>query len=67
MAKSVKDIEKAVAALPRDQLVEFRAWYEQFDADAWDKQINNDAASGKLDRLADAALAEHKAGKSTRL
>jgi hypothetical protein len=67
MAKSVKDIEKAIAALPKDQLMEFRAWYENFDADAWDKQINNDAVGGRLDALAEAALANHKAGKSTRL
>ena len=34
-----------------------------FDADAWDAQIEFDAA-GKLDALAEEALAEYKAGKA---
>ena len=50
-----------------DELREFREWYEKFDSDAWDEQINNDAGSGKLDSLPDAAIAEHKAGKSRKL
>ena len=67
MARTVEDIEKAVAELPQDQLREFRAWYEKFDADAWDDQIQSDIASGKLDSLAEAAIAEHMDGKSTKL
>jgi len=67
MARTVEDIEKAVAELPQDQLREFRAWYEKFDADAWDDQIQSDIASGKLDSLAEAAIAEHLDGKSTKL
>lgn len=43
---------------------EFREWYTKFDSDAWDEQIRNDAASGKLDSLAGVASAEHKGEKS---
>ena len=67
MARTLEDIEKAVSRLPRDQLRLFRAWYERFDADAWDEQIANDAACGRLDALADAAIADHKAGRSSKL
>jgi hypothetical protein len=67
MAKTVEDIEKAVSELPQDQLRAFRAWYERFDSDAWDEQIEEDAAGGKLDALAEAAIADHKAGKSKKL
>jgi hypothetical protein len=67
MAKTVEDIEKAVSELPQDQLRVFRAWYETFDSDAWDEQIEKDAAGGKLDALAEAAIADHKAGKSKKL
>jgi len=67
MAKTVEDIEKAVSELPQDQLRVFRAWYERFDSDAWDEQIEKDAAGGKLDALAEAAIADHKAGKSKKL
>ena len=67
MAISVKDLEKSVANLPLDQLKEFRSWYEEFDVDAWDKQIETDAGAGKLDALAAAAIADHKAGRARKL
>ena len=67
MSITVKEIEQAVAQLPKEQLAEFRAWYEQFDADAWDRQIEEDVAAGKLDAVADAAIADHKAGRTKKL
>ncbi len=67
MAITIEDIEKAIEQLPKDQLRRFRAWYEEFDSDVWDEQIEKDAAAGKLDSLADAAIADHKAGKSKEL
>ena len=67
MAKLVEDIEKAITELPQEQLREFRAWYEEFDSAAWDEQIERDVASGKLDAIADTAIASHKAGKSRKL
>ena len=67
MARTVKEIEQAVTQLSKDQLAEFRAWYEQFDADVWDRQIEEDIAAGKLDALADAAIADHKVGRTKKL
>jgi hypothetical protein len=67
MARKIEEIEKEIAQLPQDQLREFRAWYESFDLTAWDEQIKKDAALGKLDALANAAISEHKAGKSKKL
>ena len=32
--------------------------------DAWDREIERDAAAGKLDKLMDEALQEHRAGKT---
>ncbi len=66
MGRSLKEIEEAVAALPPADLKKFRAWYEKFDAEAWDEQIERDIEAGKLDALADAAIADHRAGKSTK-
>ncbi|MFP5406846.1 MAG: hypothetical protein ACLGHY_11090 [Gammaproteobacteria bacterium] len=54
--RNAKSIEKAVEALPPSELAEFRRWFAEFDAAAWDKQIEQDAAAGKLDRLAAEAL-----------
>jgi hypothetical protein len=42
----------------------FRDWFQSYLADEWDRQIEADAAAGKLDHLAREALAEHKAGRT---
>jgi len=64
---SVDAIEEAVEQLTLDELAQFRAWFEQFDADQWDAKIADDAKSGKLDHLADEALADFKAGRTRTL
>jgi len=48
---SVEQIELKVAKLERDQFARFSAWFENFRADAWDKQISSDAESGKFDAV----------------
>ena len=61
---NIKSIERAVESLPPSELAEFRRWFAEFDAAAWDKQIEQDAASGKLDGLAAEALADYRAGST---
>ncbi len=63
----LEDIEKAVAELRPEELVRFRAWFEEFDADRFDRKIQRDAAAGKLDRLADEALADYRKGHAREL
>ncbi len=58
-------IEKKVSGLSADELSEFRRWFAEFDAAAWDSQIERDVKAGKLDALADEAVRDHAAGKST--
>jgi len=67
MASTIEDIEKAISQLPQDELRKFRDWYEKFDSDAWDEQIEKDAKNGRLDAIANAAIAAHKDGKSKKL
>lgn len=64
---SIKSIEKAVEALPPAELAEFRHWFAEFDAQAWDRQLERDAAAGKLDDLAAEALADHQVGSTRAL
>jgi hypothetical protein len=47
----VKALEAAVQALTPSALAEFRRWFVDFDAAAWDRQLESDAATGKLDAL----------------
>ena len=67
MGITVEELEKLITQLSQEQLREFRVWYEKFDSDTWDEQIEKDAASGKLDTLAESAIAEHRAGRSKKL
>ena len=61
---TLEDIEKALSELPPDQLAEFRAWFEAFDAARFDERIERDAKAGRLDRLAEQALADFRAGRA---
>ena len=63
MKPAVKDIQEAVAQLPTDDLVSFRSRFEDFDAKIWDEQFEDDAKAGRLDALADRALADFRAGR----
>ena len=60
---TVKELEKEVASLSREELVRFRAWFDEFDAQTRDRQIEADANSGKLDKLAEQAITDFKSGK----
>jgi hypothetical protein len=64
---TVEDIENAVANLPPDELARFRRWFEEFEAARFDARIERDAKSGRLDRLADEALADMRAGRAREL
>ena len=64
---TVTEIERAIQQLPTEDLTRFRAWFAEFDAVQWDRQIEHDAAAGRLDALADEALADVREGRSTEL
>ena len=65
--ENIESIEKAVASLPPTDLAKFRRWFAEYDATAWDKQIEQDTASGKIDGLAAEALADYRAGAAQEL
>lgn len=61
----IEIIEKEVSQLSLSELATFRNWFVEFDAAAWDSQIENDAKSGKLDSLAEDAKRAFQAGHAT--
>jgi hypothetical protein len=61
----VEHIEGQVKSLGLDELKDFRDWFAQYDAEAWDDQIEADAKNGKLRSLAERALRDHESGRST--
>ncbi len=63
----LEQLELQIAELGASELKALRAWFECYDAEVWDRQIESDAKSGKLGRLAERALNDHRAGRSTEL
>jgi hypothetical protein len=64
---TIEDIEKAVSRLTQHELARFRAWFEEFEAGRFDQRIERDVRDNKLDRLADAALTDFRAGRAKEL
>ncbi|RWH72321.1 MAG: hypothetical protein EOQ86_26680 [Mesorhizobium sp.] len=63
----LEQIEKSVAELSPEELKAFAAWFEALQADIWDRQIETDAKAGRLDKFAEQALADHRAGRTRSL
>ena len=59
----VEQIEKRIEGLSPEDLAQFRAWFLEYDARAWDRQIEGDSKAGRLDGMIAEALAEYDAGK----
>ena len=59
---TVQEIEQAILQLPAERLAELRDWFLELDNALWDAQMERDVKEGKLDALAERAIAEFKAG-----
>ena len=62
---TIKEIEAAIDRLPRRAFFRLSKWVRARSEDEWDRQIAEDVQAGKLDRLAQAAITEHRAGRTT--
>lgn len=63
----VEAIEREVEQFNRAELSAFRAWFFEHDWQAWDRELEEDAAAGRLDVLGAEALAEYERGETTEL
>ena len=64
---SVDELEKALTALSREDRARLIARMEEIDAAEVDAKIERDAKNGTLDRYAEEALADVKAGRFRKL
>ena len=62
----VEKLERQIKDLSPEELAAFRKWFLAYDWEVWDRQLEQDVAAGKLDALAEKALQDHAAGKSTK-
>jgi hypothetical protein len=59
---TLEQIEAAILTLPSDEFQQLRQWLLGVDYQRWDEQLEQDLADGKLEALAEEAIAEFKAG-----
>ena len=48
---TVAELEQAITQLSEQELDRFHAWFDEYYAELWDKQIEEDEKAGKLDKL----------------
>ncbi len=61
---TVEAITAAIATLPPEEVARIRAWLDEQSEAEWDNQIEQDERAGRLNVLAERALAEHRAGRT---
>ena len=64
---SIHEIEQAVRQLSPHDLASFRAWFAEFDAECWDRQLEEDVAAGRLDKFAEEVRRAIDEGRCTEL
>ncbi|MBE9002240.1 MULTISPECIES: hypothetical protein [unclassified Nostoc] len=60
---SLPEIEAAIMQLSEGEMRDLSNWLQEYLNDAWDKQIEVDAKSGKLDQLIQHAKADIEANQ----
>jgi hypothetical protein len=59
----VEEIQSAIESLSSEEYAQLRQWFSERDWQRWDRQIEGDAESGKLDFLVREALEEKQQGR----
>lgn len=60
---SVEEILSSIESLSREEFARLREWLYERDWERWDREIEEDSKSGKLDFLMKEALTEKADGK----
>lgn len=59
----IKEIESAIARLPPSELAELAKWFEEFQAQVWDEQLESDLKAGRLESLLKQAEQDFEQGQ----
>ena len=60
---NVEEILSSIESLSKEDFARLREWFYERDWERWDKEIESDSRSGKLDFLVKEALSEKEDGK----
>ena len=61
---SVEQLEAAIVGLPRAEFARLAAWFAEYEAQQWDRQIEEDQKAGRLDRVMQRVREDIAAGRS---
>ena len=61
---SITKIQQAILSLPEADYLQLRNWFNELDWKKWDRQIEEDSESGKLDFLIAEAFEAKKTAHS---
>ena len=64
---SIEELQSAVIRLPAEELDRFSCWFEEFQAEQWDRRIEADILAGRLDEVGRRAGSDFEAGRCTPL
>jgi hypothetical protein len=63
----IERLEQEIRALSDEEFAELRRRIIEYDAEAWDRQIEADAKGGKLDQLGEQALRDYAEGRTKKI
>jgi hypothetical protein len=67
MMSTVAEIESAIKKLKPEDVWRVGNWLDELREELWDRQIDADVKAGRLDKLADKAMEDYRAGRCTPL
>ncbi len=60
---TIAEVEKALRQMSIKDALQVADWLQRYLDEQWNKQIDEDIAAGRLDKLADKALDHYHAGR----
>ena len=60
---SIQEIKSEITQLPPSDLAELARWIDEFQAEAWDRRIAQDAEAGRFDEMVQRAREQVRSGQ----
>ncbi len=60
---SITEIKSEISQLPPQELADLAQWFEELQADAWDRQIAHDVQTGRFDAILQRVDEQAEAGQ----
>ncbi|MEM9352184.1 MAG: hypothetical protein AAGA92_04150 [Planctomycetota bacterium] len=60
---SIQELEDAIRQLSQEEFAQLAHWIDEYRAEQWDREIEADAGSGRLDEAAQRADADFDSGR----